>query len=293
MNTQLQNKTGLFLAPVDAVPGCPVSKYSPIYPFNFISCWLLPTWFIPGFCWAQERQLQHLACPMIWTQGNVTRKRRFKIFFLFVYGMWETGCSKGKGQKVFGDTETPIQSWQAGKIGKTSCQPPKLFSQIPLQRGVATEWNLSDRMWAEVICVTSRTKPVKKQLEPPPPGPPPPPSECREQASETNVTHVWQKEFCPLIVIWREWERSGTPILDYVWLKLYLYCIWANIPLGVCLFQWLSSCPACYTNKPNSERRHQGSHAFLTSFAWLTHPHELSQEGLRWFSLEPLSRRLP
>lgn len=140
--------------------------------------------------------------------------------------------------------------------------------------------------------VTSRTKPVKKQLEPPPPGPPPPPSECREQASETNTARGWQKEFCPLIVIWRKWEWPGTPILEYLWLKLYLYCIWASIPWGVCLFQRLSSCPACYTNKPKSERRHQSSHSFLTSFAWLTHPHALSREGLRWFSLESLSCRL-
>lgn len=76
--------------------------------------------------------------------------------------------------------------------------------------------NLSGRVWVEAMYVTSRTKPIKKQLEPPPPVPPPPPSECREQARETNAAHVRQKEFCPLIVIWREWEGPGTPILDYL-----------------------------------------------------------------------------
>lgn len=81
------------------------------------------------------------------------------------------------------------------------------------------------------MCVTSRTKPVKKQLEPPPPGPPPPPSECREQASETNAAHVWQNEFCPLIVIWREWEGPSWIVYDlnYTSIVSELVYLWESV----------------------------------------------------------------
>lgn len=45
---------GLF-EEINVIPGHPVSKDLPLFPFNFISCWILPTWFIPGLCYASGK----------------------------------------------------------------------------------------------------------------------------------------------------------------------------------------------------------------------------------------------
>lgn len=223
---------GLLLTPMDVVPGCQCLSTCRLFlQFHKLltSSYLIYSWLMLG---------SGKAAPAPGMSHDLNTRKCHREEALQVFCLWGVRnwvFYRKKSQGLLGHCEKFQPKRRSRQDQWDHLLATKLFSQTPLQQGVATDWNLSDRVWAEVMCVTSRTKPAKKQLEPPPPSPPPPPSESREQARETNAVHVRQKEFHPLIVIWREWEGPGTPVLNYLWLKLQLYYIWASIPLGAYL----------------------------------------------------------
>lgn len=134
MHTEQQTWTGLF-EDMNVIPGHPVSKDFPLFPFNPISCWLLPTWFIPGLCCASGKAA---LTPGMFHDLN-TRKCQLEdeleVFCLWIMINWEFWGQKSGGLWCF--QANAIQNWKVGSMVDATSFPPKLFSQLPLHGGMA------------------------------------------------------------------------------------------------------------------------------------------------------------